>query len=60
MLVLYAFRLAPTSYVIALRATAVVFAILLGARVLGERRGTERSLLGLLIVAGLALVYLAK
>ena len=58
LLVLFSFRLAPASYVIALRSTAVVFAVILGSQVLGERRGLARTLLGVLIVVGLALVYL--
>lgn len=58
LLILYAFRLAPASYVIALRSTAVVFAVILGSQVLGEKRGLSRAMFGVLIVAGLALVYL--
>jgi drug/metabolite transporter (DMT)-like permease len=58
LLILYAFRLAPASYVIALRSTAVVFAVILGSQVLGEKRGFSRAMFGVLIVAGLALVYL--
>ncbi|NLO73965.1 MAG: EamA family transporter [candidate division WS1 bacterium] len=59
LLVLYAFRLAPASYVIALRSTSVLFAVALGTHVLREGCGWQRVALGALIVVGLGLVSVA-
>jgi drug/metabolite transporter (DMT)-like permease len=61
LLVLYALRLTTqVGYVVALRSTAVIFAIFLGHRVLGEGRGVQRLLFGVLIMAGLTLIAMQR
>ena len=59
LLVLTAMRLTQVSYVAALRETSVVFAALLGARVLGEPYGGRRMLASLLVASGLFLLVVA-
>ena len=56
MLVLYAFRLAPTSYVVALRATAVVWSVLYGGLVLREGAMRRRLIYAGLMVLGVVLL----
>ncbi len=55
-LVLWAFTLAPASYVGALRESSVVFAALIGWLRFGERLGGLRTFAALLVTSGAALV----
>ena len=55
-LILEALRTAPVSYVVAVRQTSVLFAVVLGVLVLGERPGPVRVLGALVNVAGVALI----
>ena len=57
-LVLEAFATAPASYVVAVRQTSVLFALLLGVLRLRERPGRLRILGALATVAGVALIAL--
>ena len=57
-LILKAFETAPASYVVAVRQTSVIFAILLGVSQLRERPGRPRVIGSLLTVAGVALIAL--
>jgi drug/metabolite transporter (DMT)-like permease len=57
-LILKAFETAPASYVVAVRQTSVIFAILLGVSRLRERPGRPRVVGALLTVAGVALIAL--
>jgi uncharacterized membrane protein len=57
-LILKAFETAPASYVVAVRQTSVVFAILLGLLQLREQPGRPRIIGALLTVAGVALIAL--
>ena len=59
LLVLTAMRLTQVSYVAALRETSVVFAALLGTRILGEPYGGRRVLASLLVASGLFLLVFA-
>ncbi|MGH7355194.1 MAG: DMT family transporter [Candidatus Rokuibacteriota bacterium] len=56
LLVLYALRLAPVSYVAPAREVAIVFGAILGVLVLGEPHGRQRILGALLIVIGVVLL----
>lgn len=56
LLVLYALRIAPVSYVAPTRELAIVFGTALGIVVLGERHGAQRFAGALMIVAGVVLV----
>lgn len=56
LLVLYALRIAPVSYVAPVREVAIVFGALLGVLVLGEPHGRQRIVGALLIVVGAVLV----
>ena len=49
-------ELAPVSYVVAVRQTSVLFALVLGTLWLGERPGWSRVLGGAATVAGVALI----
>ena len=55
-LILETLRTAPVSYVVAVRQTSVLFAVVLGMLVLGERPGPVRVLGALSNVAGVALI----
>lgn len=57
-LILKAFETAPASYVVAVRQTSVIFAILLGVSQLRERPGRPRVVGALLTVAGVAMIAL--
>jgi drug/metabolite transporter (DMT)-like permease len=57
-LILKAFETAPVSYVVAVRQTSVIFAILLGVSQLRERPGRARIIGAVLTVAGVALIAL--
>jgi drug/metabolite transporter (DMT)-like permease len=57
-LILKAFETAPASYVVAVRQSSVIFAILLGVSQLRERPGRPRIVGALLTVAGVALIAL--
>jgi drug/metabolite transporter (DMT)-like permease len=57
-LILKAFETAPASYVVAVRQTSVIFAILLGVSQLRERPGRPRVVGALFTVAGVALIAL--
>jgi drug/metabolite transporter (DMT)-like permease len=57
-LILKAFETAPASYVVAVRQTSVIFAILLGVSRLRERPGRPRVVGALLTAAGVALIAL--
>ncbi len=59
LLVLTAMRLTQVSYVAALRETSVIFAAILGARVLGEPYGGRRLLASIVVAVGLFLLVLA-
>lgn len=59
LLVLIAMRLMPISYVASLRESSVVFAALLGWRVLGERFGPQRIVAAVLVATGLVALGLA-
>ena len=59
LLVLTAMRLTQVSYVAALRETSVVFAAVLGARVLGEPYGGRRVVASIVVACGLFLLVLA-
>lgn len=56
LLVLYALRLAPVSYVAPVREVAIVFGAILGVLVLGEPHGRQRIVGALLIVVGVVLL----
>jgi drug/metabolite transporter (DMT)-like permease len=58
-LILKAFETAPVSYVVAVRQTSVIFALLLGVTWLRERPGRTRIAGALATVAGVALIALA-
>jgi len=55
---IWAFTLAPLAMVAALRETSVLFAMLIGVLILGERAGIWRWIAGLLIVSGVVLMRL--
>jgi drug/metabolite transporter (DMT)-like permease len=55
---IWAFTLAPLAMVAALRETSVLFAMLIGVFVLGERAGTWRWVAAILIVTGVVLMRL--
>ena len=55
---IWAFTLAPLAMVAALRETSVLFAMLIGVLILGERAGMWRWVAGLLIVSGVVLMRL--
>lgn len=55
-LILEAFRTAPVSYVVAVRQSSVLFAVLLAALFLGERPDRRRILGAVATVAGVALI----
>jgi drug/metabolite transporter (DMT)-like permease len=55
---IWAFTLAPLAMVAALRETSVLFAMLIGVCLLGERAGLWRWIAGLLIVTGVVLMRL--
>ena len=55
-LILKALETAPVSYVVAVRQTSVLFALVLGTLWLGERPGWSRVLGGAATVAGVALI----
>ncbi|HUF88063.1 MAG TPA: EamA family transporter [Thermohalobaculum sp.] len=57
-IVIWAFTLAPLALVAALRETSVLFAMLIGVFVLGERAGPIRWVSGALILAGVVLMRL--
>ena len=57
-LILRALETSPVSYVVAVRQSSVLFAVALGASVLGEPVGRSRSSGAVLVVAGVALVAL--
>jgi drug/metabolite transporter (DMT)-like permease len=57
-LILEAYRSAPASYVVAVRQTSVIFALLIGVRLLREGPGRARTLGALSSVAGVALIAL--
>lgn len=59
LLVLYAFRLAPAAYVVAMRETSIVVATLFGRFVLGEHVSRRRALAALGIVLGAVAIALA-
>jgi drug/metabolite transporter (DMT)-like permease len=58
-LILQAFAIAPASYVVTVRQTSVLFALLLGIVRLRERPGRPRILGAVATVAGVALIALA-
>ncbi|MCB1219685.1 MAG: EamA family transporter [Planctomycetales bacterium] len=58
LLVLFAFRLAPTAYVVASRESSIVFSVLIGYLLLGERQFKRRLSGALAIIAGVALIAL--
>lgn len=55
-IVIWAFTLAPLALVAALRETSVLFAMLIGVFLLGERAGLMRWVSGALILAGVVLM----
>ena len=55
---IWAFTLAPLAMVAALRETSVLFAMLIGVFVLGERAGIWRWVAAVLIVTGVVLMRL--
>jgi drug/metabolite transporter (DMT)-like permease len=57
-LILEAYRSAPASYVVAVRQTSVIFALLFGVRLLREGPGRARTLGAVATVAGVALIAL--
>ena len=57
-LILEALRTAPVSYVVAVRQTSVIFAVILAVGWLGERPSRIRVLGGLATVVGVALIAL--
>lgn len=59
LLVLTAMRLTQVSYVAALREISVVFAAILGARLLGEPYGGRRLMASIVVAGGLFLLVLA-
>lgn len=59
LLVLTAMRMTQVSYVAALRETSVIFAAILGTRVLGEPYGGRRLLASIVVALGLFLLVLA-
>jgi drug/metabolite transporter (DMT)-like permease len=59
LLVLFAFRLAPTAYVVAMREVSIAFAAAAGMMLLGEPRSPARAAGAALVVAGVAFVALA-
>jgi drug/metabolite transporter (DMT)-like permease len=59
-LVLYAFRLSKTGYVVAARESSILFAVLIGAYLLREQQARPRLLGGVAIVAGLIMLALAR
>ncbi|MCB1217520.1 EamA family transporter [bacterium] len=58
LLVLYAFRMAATAYVVASRESSIVFSVLIGFLLLGERQFKRRLSGALAIVAGVLLIAL--
>jgi drug/metabolite transporter (DMT)-like permease len=58
MIVLFAMTLTEVSYILPLRSTSILFAMLLGQRVLEEERTAFRNLATLLMVAGVVLIAL--
>lgn len=58
LLVLFALRLAPVSYVVPLRSVSVLLSIVVGERVLGEVAAKARLPAAILIVAGMAAIAL--
>jgi drug/metabolite transporter (DMT)-like permease len=59
-LILEALRTAPTSYVVAVRQSSVLFVLILGVMRLGERPGRPRILGAACTVAGVALIAIAQ
>ena len=57
---LYAFSLMEVAKVSALRETSVVFAALLGTRILGEGFGRRRLIAAIILAAGLVLMQFAR
>lgn len=57
-LILEAYRSAPASYVVAVRQTSVLFAVVIASTVLRERPGRARTLGAAATVAGVALIAL--
>ena len=58
MVVLFAMRLTEVSYILPLRSTSILFAMLLGQRLLEEERTALRNLAALLMAAGVILIAL--
>lgn len=58
-LILEAYRTAPVSYVVAVRQSSVLFAVVLGVVALGERPGLVRVAGAVATVAGVALIALS-
>jgi drug/metabolite transporter (DMT)-like permease len=57
-LILEAYRTAPASYVVAVRQSSVLFAMVLGVRLLGEGPGRARTLGAVATVVGVVLIAL--
>ncbi len=60
LLVLHAFRLAKTAYVVAARELSIVLSTLIGVLVLREGRAAQRLLAALVILSGVTCVVLAR
>jgi drug/metabolite transporter (DMT)-like permease len=58
MIVLFAMRLTEVSYILPIRSTSILFAMLLGQRLLQEERTALRNLAALLMAAGVILIAL--
>ena len=58
-LILVAFTMEPLSYVVGLRQLSIVFAVMLGGHVLGERNRRGRLISGILIFSGSYLIAIA-
>lgn len=56
LLVLHAFHLAPTAYVVASRECSIVFSVLIGSLLLGESQFKRRLVGAVAIVAGVSLI----
>ena len=60
LLVLFAFRLSKTGYVVAARETSIVISVLIGRFWFGERRLAARLAAAALVLAGVVCLALAR
>ena len=57
-MVLFAYRMAPVAYIVAVRSVAVLLSVLAGTHLLGEEGGRQRIAPAALILAGIAVIAL--